>query len=290
MSEAGAKPEARNEARGEANAAARRPASRHAARGRTPMLTTILGLVGAVALLLFTFANEGAILHYFNLAGFIIVFGGVSVAALIAFKGRELRAAWHAFLNILRSDQNMLREVDDLVEFAQLMHQRRITQADQKARTVKSPFLRLGLQLVVDGAQIDDLMHVMNWRIQKMAEFEAAQARFFRTLSALAPGFGLLGTLAGMVSMLRELGAGDIGKVGSGMAVAMLATLYGVVLSNLIFKPIAVKIEQRTQHRVAMLNILLEGIVLVSMGRSPSVVTDAMQAILRDTTDEIHDE
>src|SRR3546814_5581769 len=74
---------------------------------------------------------------------------------------------------------------------------------------------------------------------------ESAQARFFRTLAALAPGFGLLGTLAGMVAMLRELGTGDIARVGSGMAVAMLATLYGVVLSNLIFKPIAIKIEQR---------------------------------------------
>src|SRR3546814_13543894 len=81
---------------------------------------------------------------------------------------------------------------------------------------------------------MDDLMHIMNWRIRKMAEVESAQARFFRTLAALAPGFGLLGTLAGMVAMLRELGTGDIARVGSGMAVAMLATLYGVVLSNLI--------------------------------------------------------
>src|SRR3546814_5112026 len=117
---------------------------------------------------------------------------------------------------------------------------------------------------------------------------ESAQARFFRTLAALAPGFGLLGTLAGMVAMLRELGTGDIARVGSGMAVAMLATLYGVVLSNLIFKPIAIKIEQRTQRRVATLNILLEGIMLVSLGRSPTVVTDAMQAFINETRDEIY--
>src|SRR3546814_15097060 len=101
---------------------------------------------------------------------------------------------------------------------------------------------------------MDDLMHIMNWRIRKVAEVESAQARFFRTLAALAPGFGLLGTLAGMVAMLRELGTGDIARVGSGMAVAMLATLYGVVLSNLIFTPIAIKIEQRPQRPLATLN------------------------------------
>lgn len=264
--------------------------SRAAPRRRSGlMLTTIVGLVGVVALLLFTFASEGDILAYFNVTGIVIVFGGVVTSAMVAFQGHELAAAFRAFRAIFSAEPSPDRDVHDLVTFAQHLHLKRILQAEQHARTVSSPFLRLGLQLVVDGTPLDDLMHVLNWRIQKMSELEAVQARFFRTLASLAPGFGLLGTLAGMVSMLRELGSGDIAKVGGGMAVAMLATLYGVVLSNLIFKPIAVKIEQRTQQRIAILNVLLEGIILVAMGRSPTVVADAMKAFLQETQDEVHD-
>lgn len=252
-------------------------------------ITTVVGLLGAVALLGFVAAHEGDILNYLNLAGFTIVFGGVFVAALIAFQSREIMAALRAFIAIFSRDSGIRAEIVDLVEVARQLAGKNIHLAEERAARINSPFLKLGLQLVIDGTPMDDLMHIMNWRIRKMAEIESAQARFFRTLASLAPGFGLLGTLAGMVAMLRELGSGDIERVGSGMAVAMLATLYGVVLSNLIFKPIAIKIEQRTQRRVAMLNILLEGIMLVSLGRSPTVVSDAMQAFINETRDEIND-
>lgn len=276
-------------------AAARRPAAARAApkarkaSGGSVNFTTVVGLIGAISLLGFVASHEGSILSYLNLPGFIIVFGGVVVAAMIAFQAREIMAALRAFGAIFTRDGGIRTEIAELVEVSKQLAQKNIHMAEERAAHITSPFLKLGLQLVIDGTPMDDLMHIMNWRIRKMAEIESAQARFFRTLAALAPGFGLLGTLAGMVAMLRELGSGDIERVGSGMAVAMLATLYGVVLSNLIFKPIAVKIEQRTQRRVAMLNILLEGIMLVSLGRSPSVVSDAMQAFINETRDEISD-
>lgn len=264
-------------------------ARRQSSGGLRVNITTVIGLIGALSLLLFVASSEGDILHYLNLTGFVIVFGGVFIAGLIAFQWREIQAAVRAFFAIFTGEHGMLAEIDELVEVSRILAQKNIHQAEERVAHISSPFLKLGLQLVIDGTPMDDLMHIMNWRIRKMAEIESAQARFFRTLSALAPGFGLLGTLAGMVAMLRELGSGDIGKVGSGMAVAMLATLYGVVLSNLIFKPIAIKIEQRTQRRVATLNILLEGIMLVSLGRSPGVVADAMQAFVNETRDEISD-
>src|SRR3546814_14623273 len=92
----------------------------------------------------------------------------------------------------------MRAESAKLIEVSLLLAQKNIHAAEARTARIASPFLRLGLQLVVDGTPMDDLMHIMNWRIRKMAEVESAQARFFRTLAALAPGFGLLGTLAGM--------------------------------------------------------------------------------------------
>lgn len=137
---------------------------------------------------------------------------------------------------------------------------------------------------------LEDMMMVMNWRIEKDSEREMVHARLFRTLAACSPAFGLLGTIVGMVGMLRSLGTGDIAQIGVGMGVAMLATFYGLVLSNMIFKPIAIKLEQMTRRRVVAQNILLEGIALTHLGRSPAMIAGTMAALQDQEAEEtIHD-
>ncbi|MBM3556938.1 MAG: flagellar motor protein MotA, partial [Alphaproteobacteria bacterium] len=244
------------------------------------MRSTVVGIVGVFAILAIVLASEGDLSYYWNPLGATIVMGGVVATALLGFRLGEVGAAVAAVGAIFREDPTIDEDVEELVEVARALHGHRVKEAEKEAQTVKSPFVRLGVQLVVDGTPLDDLLHVMNWRVQKMIERESAQARLFRTLASLAPGFGLVGTLAGMVGMLKQLGSGDIAQIGASMAVAMLATLYGVVLSNLLFKPIATKLEQRTLRRVALLNVLLEGVVLMRLGRSPTVIKDAMEALL----------
>lgn len=90
-----------------------------------------------------------------------------------------------------------------------------------------------------------------------------------------------------MVGMLKQLGSGDIGLIGSSMAVAMLATLYGLILANLVFKPLAIKLEQRTTEQVAQMNVLLEGIVLAHLGRSPSVIQETLETYLLEAHEEV---
>lgn len=248
---------------------------------------TFVGILGAAALLAYVFTNEGDAAYYLNIPGLVIVGGGVTVVALLAFRFGEIRAAFGALMQIFRTESSIQADVRQVVEVARLLRERKVQDADARVQTLPSPFLRLGLQLVVDGVPLDDVLHVLNWRIQKMAEREMGQAKLFRTLSSFSPAFGLLGTLTGMVGMLKQLGAGDIGKIGSSMAVAMLATLYGLICANLIFKPIAIKLEQRTNRRVAQLNVLLEGIVLTHLGRSPTLIADQMEALLAETKDEM---
>lgn len=251
------------------------------------MLSTIVGLVAAAGFLTFVFTHESDAGAYLNVPGFVIVFGGVAVVAMLAFRFAEIRAAVSALVEIFREEATLDDDIKDLLEVARFLHESRLHAADERLRRVGSPFLKLGLQFIIDGASLEDTLQIMNWRIQKLVEHESSQARLFKTLASFAPAFGLLGTLVGMVGMLKQLGAGDIGKIGTSMAVAMLATLYGLILSNLIFKPIAIKLEQRTARRVAMLNVLLQGIVLTHLGRSPTLISEAMEHLLRESDDEI---
>ena len=259
------------------------------ARGRGGRINfaTFLGILGAVSLLSFVFTSEGDARYYLNVTGLVIVFGGDFCVAFLAFRFDEIRAAFGSLFAIFRDDTSIDSDIRQLVDVARLLRERRLPEADARVQTLRSPFLRLGLQLVVDGIPLDDIHHVLNWRIQKLAEREMGEAKLFRTLATFSPAFGLLGTLTGMVGMLKQLGAGDIGKIGASMAVAMLATLYGLIAANLVFKPIAIKLEQRSARRVAQLNILLEGVVLTQLGRSPTLIADQMQHLLRDTKDEV---
>lgn len=251
------------------------------------ILTSLLGIAASTGLLWFVTHSGGDAGFFYNQEGLIIVGGGVTCVALLAFRGDEIGAALGAVASVFRRPGGTERDVAELVEVGKLLYGKQIQAADERVRKVSSPFLRLGMQMVVDGASLDDLMHIMNWRIQKMVEAEQAKSRFFRVLASFAPAFGLLGTLAGMVGMLKQLGSGDIGLIGSSMAVAMLATLYGLILANLVFKPMAIKLEQRTTEQVAQMNVLLEGIVLAHLGRSPSVIQETLDTYLLEAHEEV---
>jgi len=257
--------------------------------GRSYMRSTAIGVVGLIVLMAVVVVTEGEIGYFWNALGALVVFGGTAVTAFIGFRMSEISAALAAFAAIFREEPSIAPDIKELLAVARLHAGAHVREAEEHAHRVRNPFLRLGVQLVLDGAPMDDILQVMNWRLQKMVERESAQTRFYRTLAGLAPGFGLVGTLAGMVGMLKQLGSGNIQLIGTSMAVAMLATLYGVVLSNLILKPIATKLEQRTLSRAAMLNILLEGVVLFRLGRTPGAIGEALGTLMADAEDELRD-
>lgn len=259
------------------------------ARRNTPgvMTSTVLGIAGALILIVYIGVQHG--IHVlWNGTGAVIVGGGVVVAGLLAFRTSELLAALRSLVAIFREDDPIKQDIVELLDFARAYHRGLVREAEARLTAVGSPFLRLGLQLVVDGAPVEDILHVMNWRVQKLMEQETVDARLFRTLAALAPAFGLMATLVGLIGLMAGLGTATIGEVGEHMSVALVATFYGVVLANIVFKPIAIKLEQRTARRVAHLNVLLEGILLVRLGRSPTVVADSMEEFVRERRDELH--
>lgn len=136
---------------------------------------------------------------------------------------------------------------------------------------------------------MQDIQHVLNFRIQKMMEKENGQARLFRTLAELSPAYGLLATVIGLIGMMHGLGSQDMAVIGAQLALALTSTMYGVLLANLVFRPISIKLEQKTTRRIEMLNVLLEGIVLIRLGRGPMALRETMEAFVREYRDEMND-
>jgi chemotaxis protein MotA len=250
-------------------------------------LSTGIGVLGAVALIAFVVVYEGRDSHFFDTVGIAIVLGGTIAAAFLAFRLDEIRGALASAVDVFREDRSLDGDLRDLVAFARATSKHNIADAEARLEGIRSPFLKLGLQMCLDDSPTDDILTVMNWRVQKFAERETLPARFYRTLSGFAPAFGLLATLTGLIGMMGKLGTADVRAVGASMAVALLATFYGLILANLVFKPVAIKLEQRTQRRVQMLNIMLAGIVLLRVGKSPAMIQESLEAMVREVSDEV---
>ena len=251
--------------------------------------STVIGMLGGVALLVISViatAKDASV--FVNLPGLLIVLGGTVAATLMSFPLREVLRVFKVFVIVLRNERLYeIGDIDEIVGIAQLLYQNRVLQAEDVITNLRNPFLRSGLQLVVDGVPVEDILNLLQWRITRLKAREHAEAQVYRVMGGYAPAFGMVGTLLGLVNMLYDMGGDDFGSIGVNMAVALITTFYGIVLANLIFKPIAVKLERRTEQRVALLSMVMEGVVLISEKRTPSFIRETLFSFIAQYKDEV---
>ena len=226
--------------------------------------STTIGIFGGIAIVAIAvvFSVDQASLLW-NPLGLLVVFGGTLAATLIAFPMNEVGRIFTVILIVLRNERLYAKDDQaELVSVARSVLRADIRAIETRLKSIKNPFLRLGIQLVIDNTALDDIVDIMTWRIEKLKAKEKAEALIFRAMASFAPAFGMIGTLLGLVNMLNALNA-DVAAIGSNMAIAMMTTLYGVIAGNLLFKPIAMKFEQRTQQRVALMMTVMQGVILL---------------------------
>jgi len=250
--------------------------------------STILGMIlGAVIVALGVILSTKNPLDLVDLPSLLLVIGGTVAATLISYPLREVTRVFRIFMIVLRNDNLYAREdMVEMVNFSRLYFNGDLVVLENARARLKNPFLRMGVQLLIDGAPIDDIVELMQWRISRLKAREAAEAQIFRSMAMYAPAFGMLGTLLGLVNMLRGL-QGDFNSIGLNLSLAMITTLYGILLANLVFKPIAIKFERRTEKRVMQMNMVLEGITLMAQKRSPSFIKIYLESLSEQPADEL---
>jgi chemotaxis protein MotA len=242
--------------------------------------STILGMIGGVVLLGVSIglsAKDASI--YIDWPGVALVFGGTLAATLMSFPLRQVLHVFRVFIIVLRNERLYSeQDIDEIVQVAQKYYAGQLLGAGERdIEKIRSPFLRSGVQLVIDGTPIDDILDLLEWRIARLKAKERAEANVFKTMGTYAPAFGMVGTLLGLVNMLQDMSAGgSIAQVGANMGHALIATFYGIVTANLVFKPIAAKLEGRTEQRVMVLNMVMQGIYLLSQKRSPTYIRETL--------------
>ncbi len=244
--------------------------------------STLIGLMGGVFILALTaLLSQTPLAGILNLPGLVMVLGGTLAATLVS---RPVRDVWGVLKSLrgLMHDEHISvdQEIAHLSDISHWYRSGNIRAAEQAVQQVTNPLLRTGAQLVIDREPIDDIIKVLQWRIAGVRTKAQGDAQILRTLAAFAPVFGMLGTLFGLIQMLNSLGHASLADIGTAMSFALITTLYGLIAANMIFKPLAMKLERRIQHQVLLMNMLLEGVVLLYERRHPLQIKEALTTYL----------
>jgi len=253
--------------------------------------STLIGIVASIAMLgvvlFFSAADPTLFLHWPSLA---LVLIGTLAATFISYPLREVVRIVRLIATVMRNEGvHTQRDIDDLIAISRLWIANDIRAVEKALETVPNPFLKTGVQLVIDLTPEEDIIDLLQWRISRMRAQEHAEANLFRVMANFAPAFGMLGTLVGLVNLMFLLGDGDVTAIGQQMALALMSTFYGVLLANLVFKPVAVKLERRTEQRIVLMNMILQGISMMSQKRGPSFMRETLNSFMMQYDDEIND-
>ena len=170
--------------------------------------------------------------------------------------------------------------IEEILNFATRARRNGIVSLEGDVNAIADPFLRKALSLAVDGTDLQDIRRIMELEINLAEQRGEAEARVFEAAGGYAPTIGIIGAVLGLIQVMKHLE--DIEAVGHGIAVAFVATVYGVAVANIVLIPAATKLKLRLQHSVQIKELMLEGVVSIAEGLNPKLVGSKLEAYRRD--------
>lgn len=241
---------------------------------------TIVGLVVGIGALLVSVVLEGGhIASLVSPTAFLIVIGGTVGATAVCYTLDELKAV-PALLKIAFKEQkyDSAEFIYSLVRFAEKARREGLLALEDEIAEVEDKFLKKGMQLVIDGTDAELVRSILDTELAFIQQRHNKGASIFETAGGFAPTMGIIGTVMGLVHVLGNLT--DTESLGPSIAVAFIATLYGVGSANLFFLPIANKLKNRSAHQLLIHEVTLEGILSVQAGDNPRIVEEKLLAFL----------
>ena len=239
----------------------------------------IIGVSVSILLIGIGIVAGGHVLNFLDIEGLLIVLGGTFGGSLIHFSMYDLEHAWQTFQRMLftRAFHPMDR-IQQLVTLAQPIRQEGLLILEREANNCEDPFLKMGLELTVDGRPGDDIKRIMETEVRVSNDRALRAIHVFETMGNYAPAMGLIGTLIGLIRMLSQLDSPA--TVGPAMSVALVATFYGAVFSNLVFLPLAGKLKNRAEEEALVKAITIEGVLSLGKQENPIVIEQRLQGFL----------
>ena len=233
----------------------------------------LLGIVGGLVL------EKGSIKDIAQFTAAVIVCGGTAGAVLITSPLRSVMLALSYMKTVFFERQHDLAGLtDEIIGYASKARKQGIVSLESEAAAIVDPFLKKAVNLAVDGADIEELKAMMELEIEQREHEAEEAAKVFESGGGYSPTIGIIGAVLGLIQVMKNLE--NISEVGHGIAVAFVATVYGVALANVLLLPAAGKIRSRAASNSKMRELCLQGVVGMIEGSNPKLIRAKLEAYL----------
>ncbi|WP_045221685.1 motility protein A [Desulfonatronum thioautotrophicum] len=238
---------------------------------------TLLGLICGILFVFIAIMLGGDFMGFINAPSALIVIGGtVSVIFIMFPMGVVLGSFKVALKAFFSKSPDPKLVVDEVVALANLARKESLVSLERA--TISDTYLKKGVLLIADGTEERLVRNILETEINFTQQRHQQGQGVFKGLGAMAPAFGMIGTLIGLVNMLQVLD--DPTAIGPGMALALLTTLYGALMANLVFIPIAKKLEERSQEELAKMEMTMEGVMSILRGENPRLIQEKLESFI----------
>jgi chemotaxis protein MotA len=240
-------------------------------------LATLLGLIAAIGVVLTAIFVGGSFAQFFDISAILIVLGGSASVVMMKFSIGSFFSSVKVALKVLfYRPENPTDIINEIVKLAETARKNGMLSLENMP--IKNKFLSHSIRYVIDGIAPDIIEITLNNEMEQTIERHMRGQQIFKSLGETAPAMGMIGTLIGLVQMLSHMA--DPKKIGPAMAIAMLTTLYGAILANMIALPIADKLELRSHEEKLLKSIIIDGTLAIQQGQNPRIIRDYLTTYL----------
>lgn len=212
-------------------------------------------------------------------SSFVLVLFGALGAGMTAYEIQNLAGMPKAMIRAFTGKPaNGDQAVNVMMKMAEVARREGVLALEEKLKDVEDPFLQQGLQLVVDGMDTENARAILETMVESVDARHQTQISLWKAIGGYCPTLGMMGTVIGLINMLQNLS--DPSSIGVGMSLALLTTLYGVFFSNVIFIPVANKLDQLNTAEISTMYLIIDGVLAIQAGASPRMLVERLEAFL----------
>ncbi len=242
-------------------------------------LMSLLGMLLAFGFVLYGILSSGSIMTFVDMPSVYITIGGTMGALLLTTKTKNAKVFLKLFGIVFKENKTSnIDIITNMVEWATRARKEGLLSLEETIQNIPDSFIRKGMMMIVDGSEPDTIKNVLSLKIKGIVSRHSENRGMFDTGAALGPAFGMIGTLIGLVNMLKSLS--DPSTIGPQMSVALITTFYGSMLANMVFMPMSKKLKARTSEEVYQKEMIIEGLLSIQAGENPNTLKEKMLSFL----------
>ncbi len=242
-------------------------------------IATIFGFVLVIGFTVSSIMESGSIGSFWNLPSVFIVIGGTSAATMLAFPMENLKdlgkVIKKAFLHKPVEQDLIIKEI---IELANIARKDGLLALEEYGSESEDEFMKKGIMLIVDGTDPELARNILETELIFLEERHSEGVGIIDMIGAIAPGFGMIGTLIGLINLLKDLD--DPSSIGPNMSVALLTTFYGSFIASGICQPISQKLNLRSAEEILLKELMLEGLLSIQAGENPRTIEDKLKTFV----------